>query len=176
MSMRIAPRTMLISTGFYVGIDADADEQYGEFREWSLQAGDLRSSAIASAGRILSFAHNGIRVPEVVALASEVEDVPEDMDSDAVGCIGEALASLLIDRGTVDDLAEAHHVVDEWRARRPGIPLTDLWWLKSLALLAKADGDSDAHAELATQYLELCEKLDARGRLAEARQMARTGG
>jgi len=39
-------------------------------------------------------------------------------------------------------------------------------------LLAGADGDSDGYDELATQYLELCEKLDARGRFAEARRMA----
>ena len=52
-----------------------------------------------------------------------------------------------------------------------GIPAAELWWLKSRALLAKAEGDWDEYAELATQYLALCEKLDARGRLAEARQM-----
>ena len=46
----------------------------------------------------------------------------------------------------------------------------DLWWLKSRALLAKAEG-ANGHAKLAKQYLELCEKIDARGRLAEARRM-----
>ena len=51
------------------------------------------------------------------------------------------------------------------------IPALDLWWLKSRALLAKAEGNSDAYAELANQYLALCERLDARGRLAEARRM-----
>ena len=85
-----------------------------------------------------------------------------------VGCTGEALVRLLIDRGTTDDFAEAHRIVEEWQLRRPGIPAADLWWLKSRALLAKAEGDLDGYAELATQYLELCEKLDARGRLAEA--------
>jgi adenylate cyclase len=88
-----------------------------------------------------------------------------------VGCAGEALVGLLIDRGSTDDLTEAHGIVDHWQDRRPGIPALDLWWLKSRALLAKADGDSEGYAELATQYLELCEKLDARGRLDEARQM-----
>ena len=47
----------------------------------------------------------------------------------------------------------------------------DLWWLRSRALLAKAEGDADGHAVLANQYLSLCEKLDARGRLDEARRM-----
>jgi adenylate cyclase len=46
-----------------------------------------------------------------------------------------------------------------------------LWWLKSRALLAKAESNSDAYAKLANQYLALCERLDARGRLAEARRM-----
>ena len=72
---------------------------------------------------------------------------------------------------SIDDLAEAHRIVDQWQAQRPGIPALDLWWLKSRALLAKAEGNSDAYAELANQYLALCEKLDARGRLAEARRM-----
>lgn len=53
IAMRIAPRTMLISTESFVGTDADADEQYRELRELTVQAGDLRSLAIASAGRIM---------------------------------------------------------------------------------------------------------------------------
>jgi adenylate cyclase len=86
-------------------------------------------------------------------------------------CPGEALVELLTDRGAVDDLAGAHRIVDEWQAQRLGIPALDLWWLKSRALLAKAEGNSDAYAKLANQYLALCERLDARGRLAEARRM-----
>ena len=88
-----------------------------------------------------------------------------------VGCSAETLIELLIDRGGLDDLTEAHRFVDLWQARRRGIPAMDLWWLKSCALLAKAEGDPDGYAELARQYLELCEKLDARGRVAEARRM-----
>jgi adenylate cyclase len=377
LTMRIAPRTMLISTALYVGSDADADEQYYEFRELSLQAGDLRSLAIATAGRIMSLTFNDNRVPEAAALASEVEVMLIDIDWDAVpeidiiliavaqahyascefeaalavidailarpheeptlefaaalatrgvvdicrgdyesgrrhlrdglrharvltpvsyaivlhyygfmvaigmfqadelvdemrevlrraesfgdicgiivaqfaygtallradnashddaidvlerarasiekhkvishtmsiigadlaisaarkgrrdealdelrslfalhidgglrvevGCTGEALVSLLIDRGATDDIAEARRIVDKWRFRRPNIPATDLWWLKARALLAKAEGDVDGYGELATQYLELCQKLDARGRLAEACRMA----
>jgi adenylate cyclase len=87
------------------------------------------------------------------------------------GFPGEALVTLLIDRGSVDDLAEAHQIVDQWEVQRPGIPALDLWWLKSRALLADAEGNSGAYAKLANQYLALCERLDARGRLAEARRM-----
>jgi adenylate cyclase len=382
LGMRIAPRTMLISTASFVGIDTDADEQYREFRELSLQAGDLRSLAIASAGRIMSLTFNEVCVAEAAALASEVEDrlltaidwkaVPEidiiliavarahyanckfdaalkmidtilarpqneptievagalsfqgviemcrgdyahgrrhlregirharaltpvgyaiilsncgfmtamglfepdevidemreavrraesfgdicgiidaqfacgtvllrarntsreeaidmlrrarasiekhevqtntmtaivaDLAIDAarngrrdeaiddlralfalhvdsgirfeVGCTAEALVKLLIERAHIADFTEAHCIVEDWRTQRPGIPAADLWWLKSRALLADAEGDLGAYAELAAEYHELCEKLDARGRLAEARRMARTGG
>ena len=88
-----------------------------------------------------------------------------------IGCAGEALVGLLIERGSNDDLTEAHGIVDYWQDRRPGIPALDLWWLKSRALLAKSEDDFGGYAELAKQYLSVCERLDARGRLAEARQM-----
>jgi adenylate cyclase len=88
-----------------------------------------------------------------------------------VGCAGEVLVDLLIERGSTNDLTEAHRIVDQWQDSRPGISALDLWWLKSRALLAKSEGDFGGYAELATQYLSLCERLDARGRLDEARQM-----
>jgi adenylate cyclase len=375
IAMRIAPRTMLMSTTLYVGSGADIDEHYREFRDLTTQTGDLTSLAIATAGLIFSFAINDNRVPEAAALAAELEDVVSDIDCDAetrsiilnavavvrfancefdaalkvidaihalptdvpadelisanallgaietcagryeqgrrrlrgelehahalpsaryasiliyfvattalgvdqadetldrvrealrraksvghiseiiiaqmacgkvllrgedaalneaidvlhkahanmrkhqsltialpavgadlaidaarhgrideaidelratfalhmaggsrvfVGCAGEALVGLLIERGSTNDLTEAHRIVDHWQDRRPGIPALDLWWLKSRALLAKSEGDFGGYAELATQYLSLCERLDARGRLDEARQM-----
>jgi adenylate cyclase len=88
-----------------------------------------------------------------------------------VGSAGEALVALLVERGSTDDLAEAHRILDQWQVQRPGIPTLDLWWLKSRALLAKAERNSRGYAELSKQYLELCETQDARGRLAEARRM-----
>jgi adenylate cyclase len=380
LGMRIAPRTMLISTASFVGIDPDADEQYRELRALTLQANDLRSLAIATAGRIISFTFNEVRVPEALALASEVEEMLNHLDCDAlpeidiiriavvrahqascefdaalawidaihgrpqgeptieyagaftfrgvmemcrgdteaglrnlregtlrgrvlppvsfaiilsfyalmaamgmyqpddlvdemrealrraesfgdicgiidaqfaygtvllrarnasrdeaigllqrarasiekhrvqtnvmtaigadlaidaaqkgrrdeaiddlrtlfahhmdsgirveVGCTGEALVRLLIDRGSTDDLAEVHRIVDDWQVQRPGIPASDMWWLKSRALLAKAEGELGRYGELAQEYLVLCEKLDARGRLAEARRMVDVG-
>jgi len=88
-----------------------------------------------------------------------------------VGCPGEALVGLLIERGSTDDLVEAHRIVDQWPTQRLNIPALDLWWLKSRALLAEAEGNSDYYTKLANQYLRLCERLDARGRLSEARRM-----
>ena len=85
-------------------------------------------------------------------------------------CPGEVLVELLIDRGTVDDFAEAHRIIDRWQSCRPGPPALDLWWLHSRARVAKAE-DQPGYAAVAMQYLELCEKLDARGRLADARRM-----
>jgi adenylate cyclase len=380
IAMRIAPRTMLISTATYVCVDTDGDEQYRELRDMALQVGDLRSLAIATAGRIISFTFNEVRVPEAAALAAHAEDMLRELDwntvpeihivliavirahyangdfdaalplTDAIlarppqemtiefagsftwqgvielcrgnhehgrrllreglqharllppvsyaiiqsftalmvamglyepdglvdetrdllrraesfgdicgiidaqyaygtvllracpasrdeaievleqardsiekhkvqtntmtvigadlaldatrrgrrdeaiedlralfalhlesgilheiGCAGEALVMLLIERGHVRDLDEAHRILDEWQVRRPGIPAADLWWRKSRALLAKAEGDVDRYADLAAQYLDLCETLDARRRLAEAHQMVDAG-
>jgi adenylate cyclase len=87
------------------------------------------------------------------------------------GRAGEALVELLIERSGSDDLPEAQRIIDDPLARHPDIPAMDLWWLRSRALLAKAEGDAAGHAEIANQYLSLCEKLDARGRLDEARLM-----
>ncbi|MFG1933071.1 hypothetical protein ACGFK1_20870 [Mycobacterium sp. NPDC048908] len=92
-----------------------------------------------------------------------------------IGCTGEALVTLLLDRAAVDDFAEAHRLIDEWPARRPDVPAADLWWLKSRAMLAAAERLPDAYAESAREYLWLCETLDARGSLAEARRMVDTG-
>jgi adenylate cyclase len=377
IAMRVAPRTMLVSTLLYVGSDADTDELYTELRDFTKRIGDLRSFAIGTAGRIWSFIVNDTRVPEAAALTLEVEAIVNDRDYDSAtmgivlnslafarfancefdaalrhadallalpddtpavefasakalrgvieiclgdskkglerlragieearahhplhyamvmhfygtvvalgmcraddlvdnvrealrraesfgdisgiivaqwcygtvllrtdnasrdmairllerahasirqhssmaisaatiaadlatdaaargrrdqaiddlrasfwlhtgsgsrifaGCPGEALVKLLIERGAEDDLAAAHQVVDRWHDSRPGIPALDLWWMKSRALLAKAEGSTKEYAELASQYLELCEKLDARGRLTEARQLVR---
>jgi adenylate cyclase len=83
MAMRIAPRTMLISTAVFVGSNADIDERYREFRDLTTQSGDLTSLAIATAGLIFSFAANDNRVPEAAALASELEDMVSHVDCDA---------------------------------------------------------------------------------------------
>ncbi|OBF96101.1 adenylyl cyclase [Mycobacterium sp. 852002-51152_SCH6134967] len=84
----------------------------------------------------------------------------------------EALVELLVERGTADDLAEVHRIVAQWHDERPGAPALDLWWMKSRTLLAKVEDRSDDYVDLAGRYLELCETLDARGRLAEAHRFA----
>ena len=74
---------MLISTTFFVGDDVDIDERYREFRGLTMQAGDLTSLAIGTAGRIMSFTVNDNRVPEAAALASELEEMVAGIDCDA---------------------------------------------------------------------------------------------
>ena len=83
---------------------------------------------------------------------------------------GEALVELLIDRGSIDDLTEARRIVDQWQARRPGIPATG----PVVAEITRSAGQGGRQLgwrtpTLAKQYLELCEKLDARGRLDRKR-------
>jgi len=86
-------------------------------------------------------------------------------------CLGEALVEILLARGTANDISEAHQIIAQWDDHRPGVPALDLWWLKSRALMAKAERNQPAHAQLARQYLDGCEKLDARGRLVQARRL-----
>jgi adenylate cyclase len=89
------------------------------------------------------------------------------------GCLPEALVQLLLERGSADDLIDARAVVDEWDAvQLPApIPGLDLWRLKCRAIVTKAEGNNAAYAELARQYLEMAERLDARGCLGDARRM-----
>ncbi|KUI27156.1 adenylyl cyclase [Mycobacterium sp. IS-1742] len=374
LAMRVAPRTMLMSTLLYVGDDVDTQDQYLRFRELALQLGDLRSLAIGTVGRIWSFVVNENQVPSAAALASEVEDIVDGIGSDAqarsivlnalafarfsnceidaaarhvdalldladappvelaparalrgvieivmgdstqgwrdlrqgialardlhpvdyamilhysgivvmlgmsraedlvddvcealrraesfgdmsaliaaqwtagavllrtqnapsggdvhlleqaqdsirkrrllvvglaaiaadlavdaarkgrrdgaiaelravfdvhmtsgtrlfAACAAEALTEILLARGAADDLAEAHRVVVRWLDRRPDIPALDLWWLKSRALLANARGDRSGYMQWAGRYLDLCERLDARGRIPHARRL-----
>ena len=56
---------------------------YREFRDLTMQTGDLRSLAIATAGRIQSFTVNDNRVPEAATLASELEEMASGIDCDA---------------------------------------------------------------------------------------------
>lgn len=84
--------------------------------------------------------------------------------------LGEALVDLLVERCGAGDLDAATDVVERWRRRRPGIAALDLWWYKSRAVLAQAQGRRDECVELAREHLRLCESLDARGRLRTARR------
>lgn len=88
------------------------------------------------------------------------------------GFSAEALAQLLIDRGSEDDLAEARHILLRWKGRDFVVPALQLWPLRAQALLARAEGDQEASQDFASRYLRLCEQLNAEGRLDEARRLA----
>jgi adenylate cyclase len=139
----------------------------------SIQKHKVMAFHLATIGADLAMdaARSGHRDDAIDELRASVSQQLTSGSQVVVGCPGEALVELLLDRGSIDDFAEAHRIVDQWQAQRPGVPALDLWWLKSRAMLARTEGDSDGYAELAKQYLSLCEKLDARGRLDEARRM-----
>jgi adenylate cyclase len=90
-----------------------------------------------------------------------------------IGIVAETLVRLLLERGSADDLVYARGVIAEWEAfpLPAPIPGLDLWRLKCLAMVTKAEGNEAAYAEVARQYLELAERLDARGCLDNARHM-----
>jgi adenylate cyclase len=89
------------------------------------------------------------------------------------GQLTEAFIVLLLERGSPADLVEARSALVEWEATPLRAPIAglDLWRLKCRVMVTKAEGNADASAKVARQYLELAERLDARGCLDEARRM-----
>jgi adenylate cyclase len=79
-SMRIAPRTMLVSTASFVGGEADTDERYREFRELTTRAGDLLSLALGTAGQVISLSTNHNRLSDAAELASELAAMVDHID------------------------------------------------------------------------------------------------
>lgn len=116
-------------------------------------------------------AYNGDRAQALAELRSGFARYAAGGSKFFLGRLGETLVELLIESGSEEERAEAREVVEQWRGLRPGIAALDLWWLRSRAVLAQADGDSADYSELSAQYLALCEKLEARGRLDTARRM-----
>lgn len=88
----------------------------------------------------------------------------------------EALVDLLIDRGSAADLAEAKDVLERWRARKIDVAALNLWLTRAEALLAAAEGEGNTYGPLASHYLHQCERLNAVGRLDQARQMITAAG
>jgi adenylate cyclase len=90
-----------------------------------------------------------------------------------IGCTAETFIELLLDRGSAPDCAEARSVAAAVADMRPPseVPAIDLCRLKCRLLVCRSEGNAAEYADLAGQYLALVERLDACGRLAEARQM-----
>jgi adenylate cyclase len=131
---------------------------------------------IVAADLAIDAAHKGRRDEAIIELRDCFRSHARQGFRLIAGRAGEALVELLIERSGSDDLVEAQRVIDNPLARHPDIPAMDLWWLRSRVLLAKAQGDAPGQAELANKYLALCERLDARGRIDEAREMVNAAG
>jgi adenylate cyclase len=84
------------------------------------------------------------------------------------------LVQLLVDRGAPDDFDCAQEVVAalENVIAATSLPALELWRLQCRARLAKATGDATTYTQIVARYCELAEKLDARGHIAIAKQMA----
>ncbi len=72
ISLRIAPRAMLVSTELFVGADPDNDDRFRELRELSEHCDDRTPLALAMAGRIMAFIVNSSRVGDAMPLAAEL--------------------------------------------------------------------------------------------------------
>ena len=125
VDMRIAPRTMLISTALYVGVDVDIDGLYGEFRDLTMQTGDFRSLALATAGRIQSFVVNDTRVPEAASLATDLEEMATGIDCDAA-TKSILLNAVVMARFVNCEFEAALQVIDEIAALTHEVPAVEI--------------------------------------------------
>jgi adenylate cyclase len=81
-AMRLAPRTMLMTTAFYVADEYDTDEAYREFRELATRSGDLLSVALAISGQLVSLVTTQLRVADAAELATELLGMIDSIDCD----------------------------------------------------------------------------------------------
>ncbi|MDT5014412.1 MAG: hypothetical protein QOD39_572, partial [Mycobacterium sp.] len=103
---------------------------------------------------------SGRRGEDVIArIRTHFESVVTNGSALTSGSVAEALVRLLLERGSADDLVEARDVVERWEAQPVPAPIPglDLWRLKCLAMVTKAEGDAAAYAEVARQHRELAE-------------------
>ena len=76
-ALRVAPRTMLVSTELFVGADPDNELRFAELRRLTAHGNDHASLGLAMAGRIMTFIVNSNRIPEATLLAAELDTVVE---------------------------------------------------------------------------------------------------
>jgi hypothetical protein len=101
--------------------------------------------------------------------------VTAEIDTGGTLFVGPSLAvvvQLSVSRGAEADLEQARDIVAQFEAQLPPEPALQLWPLQCQALLANAVGDAGRYAEIVTRYRGLAEELDARGHLADAKQLA----
>ena len=90
-----------------------------------------------------------------------------------VGVAVDALMDCLIKSGSAKHLAEARQVLHRFDTSWAplGLAVFDLWLTRWRAIVARASGYTNATANAARVYLDVAVRLDARGRLEEARRM-----
>jgi hypothetical protein len=73
----------------------------------------------------------------------------------------------LLDRGADGDLAEAETAIERLAAAPTdgGFVLHDIWLLRLRALLARANGDTAAYADLRDRYRDMARTLDFEGHI-----------
>ena len=111
-------------------------------------------------------------------IAVLLDAVHAELHHGDVLCVGQSIAVLvriLAFRRAPGDLDHANDIVSRLEAElAPGSePALQLWPLQCRAVLADATGDEPAHLKAVTRYRDLAERLDARGHIADVRQLAR---
>ena len=111
-------------------------------------------------------------------IAALLDAVRAELDHGDVLCVGQSIAVLvriLAFRRAPGDLDHATDIVSRLEAElAPGNePALQLWPLQCRAVLTDATGDESAHMEAVSRYRDLAVRLDARGHIADARQLAR---
>ncbi|HUB58196.1 MAG TPA: cyclase, partial [Mycobacterium sp.] len=83
------------------------------------------------------------------------------------------LVETLLDRGADGDVAEAEAAIDRLGAARTGASLAvrDIWPLRLRALLAWAQGDTAAYAQLRDRYRDMAKTLGFEGHIEWAGAM-----
>jgi hypothetical protein len=84
-----------------------------------------------------------------------------------------ALVEALLQRGTEDDVREAHTIIERLAAvpTDPGFVLFELPLLRLRALLARSNGDGADYRDLRDQYRARANALDYQGHMAQADAM-----
>jgi class 3 adenylate cyclase len=83
------------------------------------------------------------------------------------------LVETLLDRGTESDVAEAEAAIERLAAAPAddGLAVRDIWLLRLRALLARANGDAGAYADLRDRYRAMAESLRFEGHIDWAEAM-----
>ncbi len=154
LQMRIAPRTMLVSTSLYVRDDFATDATYEELRALTTTNGDVTSLAIALAGRIFSMAVNDNRAAEALPLATELHELTTRLSPDPTtgSLLLNAVAFAKLANG---DFRVARAIWAEILALGPGCPEEEL--APALALVGFAQ---ICLGEVATGHTNLREGTD----------------